>query len=146
MRVEFLLKTDSGLFWLLTTKKKRCLANENCENEQMSQEQKNIYIYVYNNDNNISPPWLPQQTYKYTTSKQHSSNTQLHSCVQGPLREKTKKQSECCSIRPGAFGLPYYCTPPVCVSDVIEVLAVWQHNKNNNRFRGSPWLERYVPW
>jgi len=51
----------------------------------------------------------------YTTSKQHS-------CVQGPLRE-------CCSIRSGASGLPYYCAPLVCVSAVIELITVWRHNK-----------------
>ena len=32
------------------------------------------------------------------------------------------------SIRSGASGLPYYCTPPVCVPDVIEGLAVWRQN------------------
>jgi len=29
----------------------------------------------------------------------------------------------------GAFGLPYYCTPPVCVPDVLGTLAVWRQNK-----------------
>ena len=32
------------------------------------------------------------------------------------------------SLEPSASGLPYYCTPPVCVPDVIGGLAVWQHN------------------
>ena len=36
---------------------------------------------------------------------------------------------ECRSIRSGASGLPYYCAPLVCVSDVIEFLALWRHNK-----------------
>ena len=36
---------------------------------------------------------------------------------------------ECRSIRSGASGLPYDCAPLVCVSAVIEVLAVWRHNK-----------------
>ena len=36
---------------------------------------------------------------------------------------------ECRSIRSGAFGLPYYCAPLVCVSAVMESLAVWRHNK-----------------
>ena len=43
----------------------------------------------------------PLPTYKYITSKQHS-------CAQGPLRV-------CRSIRSSSSGLPYYCTPPVCV-------------------------------
>jgi len=36
---------------------------------------------------------------------------------------------ECSSIRSGASGLPYYCTPLVCISDVIGLLTVWRHNK-----------------
>ena len=32
-------------------------------------------------------------------------------------------------IRLGASGLFYYCAPLVCVSEVIELLAVWRHNK-----------------
>jgi len=44
--------------------------------------------------------------------------------IQSPLRE-------CRSIRSGASGLPYssYCAPLVCVSAVIELLAVWRHHK-----------------
>jgi len=42
--------------------------------------------------------------------------------IQSPLRE-------CRSIRSGASGLPYYCAPLVCVSAVMELLAVWRHNK-----------------
>ena len=42
--------------------------------------------------------------------------------IQSPLRE-------CSSIQSGAFGLPYYCAPLVCVSAVMELLAVWRHNK-----------------
>ena len=45
-----------------------------------------------------------------------------HSCVRGPLWG-------CRSIRSGASGLPYYCTPPVCVPAVLGLLAVWRHNK-----------------
>ena len=39
---------------------------------------------------------------------------------------------ECCSFRLGVSGLPYFCTPPVCVSDVIGVLPAWWYNKNKN--------------
>jgi len=35
------------------------------------------------------------------------------------------------TFEPGASGLPYYCTPPVFVPDVIGGLAVWRHNKKN---------------
>ena len=31
---------------------------------------------------------------------------------------------------PGASGLPYSCTPPVCVPAVIGGLTVWRHNNN----------------
>ena len=36
---------------------------------------------------------------------------------------------ECHSIRSGAFGLPYYCAPLVCVSEVIELITLWRPNK-----------------
>ena len=49
-------------------------------------------------------------TYKYIHFNQHSH-------VRGPLWE-------CRSIRSGASRLPYYCAPLVCVSDVMELLAV----------------------
>jgi len=32
------------------------------------------------------------------------------------------------AFEPGASGLPYYCTTPVCVPVVIDALAVWQQN------------------
>ena len=34
------------------------------------------------------------------------------------------------AFEPGASGLPYYCTPPVCVPAVLGALAVWLHNQN----------------
>jgi len=55
----------------------------------------------------------PLPTYKYITSKQHS-------CVQGTLQE-------CRSIQSGASGLPYYCTPLVCVPAVLGALTVCLH-------------------
>ena len=78
----------------------------------ITKEIKERKIVSKNNYPNSSIPAL--STYKFITSKQHS-------CVQGPLRE-------CCLIRSGASGLPYYCTPFVCVPDVLGRLAVWQHN------------------
>ena len=53
--------------------------------------------------------------------------------IQGPLRE-------CRSIRPGAFGIPYYCAPLVCVPDLIGLPAVWRHNKP------KPKPSRQVKW
>jgi len=58
--------------------------------------------------------------------RRRMSTSKQHSCVQGPLRE-------CRSIRSGASGLPYYCTPLVCISAVIELLAVWRHNKSKTK-------------
>ena len=46
-----------------------------------------------------------------------------YSYIRGQLRE-------CRSIRPGGSGLPHYCTPPVCVPDVLGALAVWQLSTN----------------
>jgi len=64
--------------------------------------------------------------------KKHINNTSSiqHSWVRGPLRE-------CRSIWSGASGLPYYCAPLVCVSDVMESLAVWRHNKPKTKHRGK---------
>jgi len=54
--------------------------------------------------------------------RMRTSTSKQHSCVRGPLRE-------CRSIRSGASGLPYYCTPLVFISAVIGLLVVWRHNK-----------------
>jgi len=48
----------------------------------------------------------------------HKNNT----CVRGWLRK-------CRSIRSGASGLPYYCTPRVCIPAVLRLLAVCRHYK-----------------
>ena len=63
--------------------------------------------------------------------------------VRGPLRE-------CRSIRSGASGLPYYCAPLVCVSEVIELLAVWRHNEPKlktslNRDESTKFHEYWMP-
>jgi len=45
---------------------------------------------------------------------------------------------ECRSIRSGASGLPYYCAPLVCISEVIELLAVYRHNKPKTQKKTYP--------
>jgi len=67
---------------------------------------------------------LPNNNHK--TKHKDNNTSKKHSHVRGPLRE-------CCSIRSGASGLPYYCAPLVCISVVIELLAVWCHNKPKNK-------------
>ena len=54
--------------------------------------------------------------------------------IQSPLRE-------CHSIRSGASGLLYYCrgVPLVCVSEVIELLTVWQYNKPKTKKEYRHW-------
>jgi len=52
----------------------------------------------------------------------------LYTCVCVFLHIQSPSR-ECRSIRSGASGLPYYCAPLVCVSEVMELLAVWRHNK-----------------
>jgi len=42
------------------------------------------------------------------------------------------------AFEPGASGLPYYCTPPVCVPAVIGGLAVWRHN-NKKKKKSQTW-------
>jgi len=46
-----------------------------------------------------------------------------------PFFPRVFKLAECHSIRLGASGLPYYCAPLVCASEVIDLLAVWWYNK-----------------
>jgi len=58
--------------------------------------------------------------------------------IQGPLRER-------CSIRPGASGLPYYCTSSVCVPDVIGLLAVWRHNRDKPKTKPTKEREGMAP-
>ena len=65
--------------------------------------------------------------------------------VQGPLRE-------CRSIRPGASGLSYYCTPLVCIPAVFGLLAVWRHskpggpkNKNHPKTNQKPKINPSTP-
>ena len=62
------------------------------------------------------------QNNNHKTKHKNNTTSNQHPCVRGPLRE-------CRLIRSGASGLPYYCTPLVCISAVIELLAVWRHDK-----------------
>jgi len=48
----------------------------------------------------------------------------LHVCAYA-FKSKVHYES---AFGPGAFGLPYNCTPPVCVPAVLGGLAVWRHN------------------
>jgi len=57
--------------------------------------------------------------------------------IQSPLRE-------CRSIRSGASGLPYYCAPLVCISDVMELLVVRRHNKPKTKNLNTLKLDRYM--
>ena len=71
------------------------------------------------------------QTNNHKTKHKNNTTSKQQSCVRGPLRE-------CHSIRSGASGLPYYCAPLVCVSEVIESLAVWRHNKPKTKKNHPP--------
>ena len=77
--------------------------------------------------------WILQNNNHKTKNKNNTTSKQ-HSCVRGPLQE-------CRSIRSGASGLPYYCAPLVCVSNVTDSLAVWRHNKPRTKNR-SQWKYR----
>ena len=60
------------------------------------------------------------------------STLKQHSCVRGLLQKYR-------SIQSGASRLPYYCTPPVTIPDVMRVLAVrWQQTKETKKQRFSP--------
>ena len=58
----------------------------------------------------------------------------VNTCICVLLHKKSPLR-RCRSIQSGASGLPYYCAPLVCacVSDVMELLAVWQHNKQKTK-------------
>jgi len=60
------------------------------------------------------------------TKHKNNATSKQHLCVRGPLRE-------CHSIRSDASGLPYYCAPIVCVSEVIDLLVVWRYNKPKSK-------------
>ena len=63
---------------------------------------------------------------RMSTSKQYANvYVNQSSYVRDQLRE-------CRSIRSGTSGLPYYCAPLVCFSEIIESLAVWRHYKPKN--------------
>ena len=49
----------------------------------------------------------------------------LHVCA---YAFKFKVHCRSAFARAERFWTSYYCTPPVCVPDVIGGLAVWQHN------------------
>jgi len=58
----------------------------------------------------------------------------LHVCAYASTKFKVHCGS---AFEPGASGLPHYCTPPVCVPDVLGALAVWRlKNKNGVECRG----------
>ena len=88
---------------------------------------------------------------RMSTSKQYANvYVNQYSRVRGPLRE-------CRPIRSGASGLPYYCAPLVCISVVMELLAVWRHYKPKTKNTVDPistvfssrWISidcRYRPW
>ena len=49
------------------------------------------------------------------------------------------------AFEPGASGLPYYCTPPLTVADVIGARAVWrQNNQKKSTCRRLYWSQNYL--
>jgi len=49
------------------------------------------------------------------------------------------------AFEPGASGLPYYCTPPVCVLAVSGALAVWWQNIQKKILRADSATLRQIP-
>ena len=91
----------------------------------------NFGYWIFRNEDNLIPPgqrvaftpllnafwagpWgLEGISAQFARKRTHPKNFKVYTAVQ-PM--------------PGASGLPYYCTPSVCVPDVIGVLAVWRQN------------------
>ena len=84
------------------------------------------YAHVYKNNN-------------HKTKHKNNTNSKQHPYVRGPLQE-------CRSIRSGASGLPYYCAPLVCVSAVIDSLAVWRHNKPKTKNHHLSRINSFKHW
>ena len=75
------------------------------------------------------------QNNNHKTKHENNTTEKQHLCVRGPFRE-------CRSIRSGASGLPYYCAPLVCISVLIELLAVWRHNKPKTKQKNAHVAEK----
>ena len=48
-----------------------------------------------------------------------------------------------CALGPGASRLLYYCTPLVCVPDVIGALAVWRHDTHQKKINQIQYKNNY---
>jgi len=60
----------------------------------------------------------------------HTPNIQIYSLQYEIRVSKVHCGSD---FEPGDSGLPYYCTAPVCVPDVIGALGVWWHNNKKTK-------------
>jgi len=63
----------------------------------------------------------------------------VYMCVRMPLSSRSAARVPSGRALPGfpitadSSRVPYYWTPPVCVSDLIGGLTVWQHNNNKKK-------------
>ena len=85
-----------------------------------------------------------QQTNKQTWDTHYQLSIKTLLSNKHPLLKTTLSKVYCGSaFEPGASGLPYYCTPPVCVPDEIGALALWRlqtkQNKKVQWYWGVPW-------
>jgi len=87
------------------------------------------------------PHFMNWRHYQHT----NTSASKQYSCVQYtpnihiyPLQNNIYVSKVHCGsvFEPGASWLPYYCTPPVCVPDLIGALAVWRQNIKKKNVQG----------
>ena len=56
---------------------------------------------------------------------QNNQKKDLSDSLKIKKERKILSKNSMSAFEPGTSGLPYYCTPPVCVPDVLGALAVW---------------------
>ena len=111
---------------IYTTKRQHTLKTQKTTHAQNTKQDKT----KQKNNNDTTNNYNPYNHYQHThTSLQnnipqpeYTPNVQMH-----PLQNNIHVSKDHCgrAFEPGASGLLYYCTPPVCVPAVIGTLAVW---------------------
>ena len=71
---------------------------------------------------------------------QSTPNIQIHPLPHNIHVFRVHCESAC---EPGASRLPYYCTLPLCVPDVIGAPAVWRQNNNQKKIQRNTQQKKF---
>ena len=91
---------------------------------------KMVTTLIWSNQNTFSLQ-NPRRRQKQMLNNNNHSNFWIYSQnTHTSLQNNIHVSKEHCrsAFEPDAFGLPHYCTPRVCIPDVIGALAVWRHS------------------